>query len=98
VRIGFDITTLYVAQAGVFYYDYSLVRALLEQDQENEYLLLDYCPIHGGVSDPPESVRLDAPNARVVHCQGLRNRRLARWGPLQRPGRRMYCSGDSQEL
>jgi glycosyltransferase involved in cell wall biosynthesis len=85
VRIGFDVTALYVAQAGVFYYDYNLLRALLAHDRENEYLLLDYCPIHGGVSDPPERVRLNAPNANVVHCAGLRNRRLSRWWLMQRP-------------
>jgi len=85
VRIGFDITALYVAQGGVFYYDYRLIQALLEQDQENDYLLLDYYPIHGGWTNPPEVQHLQAQNTRIVHCQGLRHYRLARWGLLQRP-------------
>lgn len=85
MRIGFDITALYMAQAGVFYYDYNLIRALLEQDPDSEYLLLDYYPIHGGWTDPPEALEWTAPNARVVHCHGLRHRQLARWAPLQKP-------------
>jgi len=85
MRIGFDITALYVAQAGVFYYDYNLIRALLDLDQENEYLLLDYYPIHGGRTAPSEIRDLKRSQARLVHCQGLRHRRLARWRPLQLP-------------
>jgi glycosyltransferase involved in cell wall biosynthesis len=85
MRIAFDITALYVAQAGVFYYDYNLIRALLEQDRENEYLLLDYSPIHGGWTNPPEIQNLRASKAQVVHCRGLRHRRLARLQLLQRP-------------
>jgi glycosyltransferase involved in cell wall biosynthesis len=88
MRIGFDITALYVAQAGVFWYDYNLIRALLEQDQGNDYLLLDYYPIHGGWTNPPEIQELEASRAKVVHCRGLRHRRLARWRPLQLPGLR----------
>ena len=85
MRIGFDITALYVAQAGIFYYDYNLIQALLRQDQEDEFLLLDYVPIHGGWTNPPQIAALHAPNAQVTHCQGLRHRRLTRWVPMQNP-------------
>jgi len=86
VRVGFDITALYVAQGGIFYYDYNLIQALLELDQENDYLLLDYQPIHGGWTNPPEIQGLEESRAKVLHCHGLRHRRLARWKPLQLPG------------
>lgn len=85
MRIGFDITILNVAQAGVFYYSYNLLRALLEQEQENEYMLVDYHPIHRGWGNPPEAWELQAHNAQVVHCQGLRHRRLVNWRPMRRP-------------
>jgi len=83
VRIGFDITVLYVAEAGVFYYTYNLIRALLEEDRENEYLLLDYHPIHGGWKEPTEAWELSAPNAQVVRRHGLRHRRLTDWKPMR---------------
>ncbi len=88
MRVGVDITALYVAQAGIFTYEYHLIQALLRQDATTDYLLVDYSPIHGGMSEPLEPVLLDAPNARVVHCRGLRHRRLARWGLVQRLGLR----------
>ena len=85
MQIGYDITALYVAIAGIFYYEYSLLRALLESDHRNEYRLVDYRPIHGGRPSPPEVEDLEGRGATVVHCSGLRHRRLARWGPLQEP-------------
>jgi glycosyltransferase involved in cell wall biosynthesis len=85
MRIGFDITALYIAQAGVFRYTYNLLQALLEIDRENEYLLLDYTPLHGQAATLPEAVTMEAQNARVVHCGGLSHRRLTRWDVLRRP-------------
>lgn len=83
--IGFDITALHVALAGVFNYDYGLLRALLELDHENEFLLLDFRSIHGGSADPPEIRELCKRGGNVVKCTGLRHRRLARWRPMQGP-------------
>ena len=85
MRIGFDITALYVARAGVFCYDYNLIQALLEQDQENEYLLLDYRPLRGKATNPFEVPALETQSVRIVHCQGLRYHRLARWSLVQGP-------------
>jgi glycosyltransferase involved in cell wall biosynthesis len=83
MRIGFDITALYVAQAGVFTYSHNLLRALLEKDHKNEYLLLDYTPLRDRRANPREISELLAPNAAIIHCGGLRQRRLARWETLQ---------------
>jgi glycosyltransferase involved in cell wall biosynthesis len=85
MRIGFDITALYIAQAGVYTYDYSLLKALLEIDHENEYLLLDYAPLHGQRTSSPEIAALEASNAQIARCEGLRYRRLARWDVVQHP-------------
>jgi glycosyltransferase involved in cell wall biosynthesis len=84
VRIGFDITVLYVAEAGVFYYTYNLAQALLQEGSKNEYLLLDYYPIHGGWKQPTEPWEIAAPNAKVVRRHGLRHRRLADWKPMRK--------------
>jgi glycosyltransferase involved in cell wall biosynthesis len=85
MRIGFDITALYVAQAGVHTYDYNLLQALLEVDRENKYLMLDYVPLHDKHATLPEAAALGAKNARIARCAGLKHRRLARWDALQRP-------------
>jgi glycosyltransferase involved in cell wall biosynthesis len=88
LRIGFDITALYVAQAGVFTFDYHLLRALLNEGPGNEYLLLDYEPLRGRRPRPAEGLDLEDPNASVVRCRGLRHRRLSRWKVMQRPALR----------
>jgi glycosyltransferase involved in cell wall biosynthesis len=87
VRIGFDITALYVAQAGIYYYDYNLVKTLIAEDSQNDYLLLDYRPIHGGYVQPPELLTLGQSHARVAvqHTDGLRHRKLSRLQAFQRP-------------
>ena len=85
MRIGFDVTALYVAQAGIFYYDYNLIRTLVELDRDNEYLLLDYAPIHGGYNDPVELRALEDASVTITHVTGLRHRKLARLSVMQRP-------------
>jgi glycosyltransferase involved in cell wall biosynthesis len=87
MKIGFDITELYVAQAGVFYYRFNLLRALLQlEPQEQSYRLIDYFPIHGGWLERPEVDTLVSPHAETRHVQGLRHRKLARLWFLQKPG------------
>jgi glycosyltransferase involved in cell wall biosynthesis len=98
MRIGFDITVLWVAQAGVFYYTYNLMRAMLDHHQENEYLLLDYYQIHRGRADPLEIGNLETQNARLVRCQGLRHRRLVNWRPMWRPALRCLAALVDQTL
>jgi glycosyltransferase involved in cell wall biosynthesis len=85
MRIGFDVTALYVAQAGIFYFDYNLIRTLLELDRDNDYLLLDYSPIHGGYNQPNELRVLEDSTTGITHVTGLRHRKLARLKITQRP-------------
>jgi glycosyltransferase involved in cell wall biosynthesis len=85
MRIGFDVTALYVAQAGIFYYDYNLIRTLLKLDRDNDYLLLDYSPIHGGNNQPNELRALENSTVGITHVTGLRHRKLARLKVMQRP-------------
>lgn len=87
MKIGFDITELYVAQAGVFYYRYNLLRALLQlTPPEHEFHLLDYYPIHGGWLERPEVAALTASHATAHQVTGLRHRKLSRLWFLQKPG------------
>ncbi|MBN1180155.1 MAG: glycosyltransferase family 4 protein [Anaerolineae bacterium] len=81
VRVGFDVTALYVARAGVFTYRARLACALAETAPQHDYVWLDYRPARGPAADPPEVQVLGA----VLHCRGLRHCRLARWDLLQPP-------------
>ncbi len=84
MKIAFDVTALYVAQGGIFYYDHNLARALLEHATEHELLFIDYSPIHGGWVDPPELHVLE--DAEILqHVKGLRHRKLSRLHFLQNP-------------
>jgi glycosyltransferase involved in cell wall biosynthesis len=86
MRVGFDITDLYVAQAGVYYYRYNLLRAMLQLNSPQfEFSLLDYFPIHGGWIDRPEVEALSPQTAPIRHIRGLRHRKLARLWFLQKP-------------
>ena len=83
MHIGFDVTALYVAQAGVVRYDAGLVRALLQQGAGHEFLLLNYRPLHGDRGQPPGLDGEPDIMASIATVGGIRSRRLARWGPLQ---------------
>lgn len=88
MHICIDITALYVAQGGVFWQHFNLIKALLEIDRENTYTLLDYYPIHGGWTNPSAVEELTAPHSITIHSRGFRHYRLSRWWPFQRPGLR----------
>ncbi|TFG68215.1 MAG: glycosyltransferase family 1 protein [Anaerolineales bacterium] len=85
MHIGVDITALYVAQAGVFWQNLNLLRAMLEIDHDNTYTLVDYYPIHGGKTNQPVVEQLQVPHSTIVRVGGLRHYQLSRWQPLQRP-------------
>ncbi len=91
MRIGFDITSLYVAQAGVFYYRYNQIKAMLAlNDPAHQFLLLDYFPVHGGWRTPPEIETLTSPYAELRHVQGIRQRKLSRLHLVHKLGIRPF--------
>jgi glycosyltransferase involved in cell wall biosynthesis len=79
VRIGFDITALYYSRAGVMYYHWRLLQALLRLGQEHEFILLDYLPLSKWGKLGVALDGLSAPNARIVTCGGIKDRKLTRW-------------------
>ncbi len=93
MRIGFDISVLYVAQAGVYSYTSRLLAQLIREGQEHEFRLLDNAAVHRGLPTRPDLKPLRGPNVTLVHCRGFRRRRLANWRPLQPPGRRRFAEG-----
>ena len=82
MRIGFDVTAFYYARAGVLYYRWRLLQALLREGREHGFVLLDYRPLSrwGELGVMLDS--LNTPNARIVTCKGIKDRKLARWPPM----------------
>ena len=92
MQIGFDITSLYVAQAGVFYYRYNQIKAMLALNSPaHQFLLLDYFPVHGGWRTPPEIETLTSPHAELRHVRGIRQRKLSRLHLVHKLGIRPFA-------
>jgi glycosyltransferase involved in cell wall biosynthesis len=87
MKIAVDITVLYIAGAGVFYYRYNLIKALLALPSPHEFVLLDYSPIEEWIRNDPEEVKtLLATHADIRRVTGLKHRKLARVGFIQKHG------------
>ena len=87
MKIAVDITVLYIAGAGVFYYRYNLIKALLALPSPHEFVLLDYSPIEEWVRNDPEEIKpLLATHADIRRVTGLKHRKLARVGFIQKHG------------
>ncbi len=89
MKIAIDITVLYIAGAGIFYYRYNLLKAMLALPSPHEFVLLDYSPIEEWVRNDPEEVkRLLAVHAdiKVRRVTGLKHRKLARVRFIQKHG------------
>jgi glycosyltransferase involved in cell wall biosynthesis len=83
MKIAIDISILYTAGAGVFYYHYNLLKALLTLPSEHEFVLLDYFPVEGGwARNNPAEVKalLAAFNPNVCRVRGIKHRKLAHVG------------------
>jgi len=79
VRIGIDVTGLYIVRAGIYYYSLSVLRHLLALDSAHEFVLLDYAPVRGDRTLPFDLRSLESERCRVVEVEGPRQRRLIDW-------------------
>jgi glycosyltransferase involved in cell wall biosynthesis len=87
MKAAIDISVLYIASAGIFYYRYNLVKAMLALPSLHEFVLLDYSPIEGWArNDPAEVKTLSATQADIRRVTGLKRRKLARVGFIQKHG------------
>jgi glycosyltransferase involved in cell wall biosynthesis len=99
MKIALDITVLYIAGAGVFYYRYNLIKAMLALPSPHELVLLDYSPIEGWARNEPEEVKaLLATHAGIRRVTGLKHRKLARVGFIQEHGLRPLANRVDQLL
>lgn len=88
MKIAFDITILYIAAAGVFYYHRNLTQAMLALPSAHQFVLLDVFPVEGewARQNPPEVQSLLATATDLRRVKGLKHRKLARVGFVQRRG------------
>ncbi|KPV54512.1 glycosyl transferase family 1 [Kouleothrix aurantiaca] len=71
MRIGFDISVLRIAQAGVLEYTRALLAELLHTGAQHEWTLLDLLPLNPGRPMQADSQLFNAPNTRVVRVPAL---------------------------
>lgn len=81
VRIGFDISVLRIAQAGVLTYTRNLLAALVAQGNIH-YTLLDVLPLNPGRPLQPLAA-FNAPNVRMARCPGLPRGYLSAMPPFR---------------
>lgn len=91
MRIGYDITSLYIARAGILYYNVNMLRQLAALSTKDEIVLVDYVPVR---QELPLIVDLsDLPSPRV-HWQvidGPRHRKAIRWQRMNFTGGRFVA-------
>lgn len=91
MRIGYDITSLYIARAGILYYNLNMLRELAALTTNDEIVLIDYAPVR---QDLPLIVNLDELlSDRVVWktIKGPRHRKATRWQRMNFTGGRFVA-------
>lgn len=84
MKIGYDITVLYRAVAGVFNYRRRLLAAMLAAAPQDSFALLDYVPLQLLKPQPPQLAALVQPaNAQHVLVNGIRHRKLGHLDIMQ---------------
>jgi glycosyltransferase involved in cell wall biosynthesis len=91
MRIGYDITSLYIARAGILYYNVNLLRQLVAVSSTEEIVLVDYAPVR---QDLPLIIDIsDLPSERVYWkvIEGPRIRKAIRWQRMNFTGGRFIA-------
>ena len=94
MRIGIDVTGLYITKAGIYYYSLNLLRHLLALNSEHEFVLLDYAPVRGDRTLPFDLRSLESERVRVIEIRGPRQRKLIDWKRLRK---RDYLKSPARE-
>jgi glycosyltransferase involved in cell wall biosynthesis len=82
MRIGIDITGLYIARAGIYTYSLNLLQQMLALESGHEFVLLDYMPARGRRTLPFDLPALVAGRAEVALIAGPYQRKLSDWPRL----------------
>ncbi len=79
MRIGYDITALYIARAGIYYYSVHLLQQLATIDGADEIVLVDYAPVRGNLPLPFDISTLLTDRVSLDVIDGVAHRKLIRW-------------------
>lgn len=71
MHIGFDISVMRIAQAGVLEYNRAILAALLRAGSKHSWTLLDLLPLNPGRPMQADPQLFTVPHARVVRVAGL---------------------------
>ncbi len=79
MRIGYDITALYIARAGIYYYSVHLLQQLATIEGADEIVLVDYAPVRGNLPLPFDISTLLTDRVSLDVIDGVAHRKLIRW-------------------
>jgi len=66
MRIGLDITALYINRAGILTYSYNVLKRLVISEPRAQYLLLDYVPVRRNLPCSVDLRDLCEPNVQII--------------------------------
>lgn len=91
MRIGFDITILYIARAGILYYNINLLRQLVTLAPADEFTFVDYVPVRQSLPLAAPIDDLLSPRVQWQVIDGPPHRKAIRWQRLNFTGGRFFA-------
>ena len=91
MRIGFDITILYIARAGILYYNINLLRQLVTLAPADEFTFVDYVPVRQSLPLAAPIDDLLSPRVQWKVIDGPPHRKAIRWQRLNFTGGRFFA-------
>jgi alpha-1,3-rhamnosyl/mannosyltransferase len=91
MRIGYDITILYIARAGILYYNINLLRQLVTLAPMDEFTFVDYVPVRQSLPLIAPIDDLLSPRVQWKVIDGPPHRKAIRWQRLNFTGGRFFA-------
>lgn len=91
MRIGYDITILYIARAGILYYNINMLRHLVTLAPADEFTLVDYVPVRQSLPLAAGIDDLLSPRVQWKVIDGPPHRKAIRWQRLNFTGGRFFA-------
>jgi glycosyltransferase involved in cell wall biosynthesis len=91
MRIGYDITILYIARAGILYYNINLLRQLVTLAPADEFTFVDYVPVRQSLPLAAPIDDLLSPRVQWKVIDGPPHRKAIRWQRLNFTGGRFFA-------
>lgn len=82
MKIGIDVTILYVAKAGIYYHHINLLKHLLALENQHEFVLVDYAPSRSDKPLPFDLSSLESERVQLAMIHAPRQPKLINWKRL----------------